>query len=102
MQVGAIGIDLAKNLFQVHGIDAAGGVVITKKLRRSQMLPLFATLPPCLIEAWQERRGRCSCHLRGGEATEHALCADQERRATGGIDVAPGTGSSDPPTHTAD
>ena len=49
MQISTIGIDLAKNVFQVHGIDAAGKVIITKKLRRSQVLPLFEKLPPCLI-----------------------------------------------------
>ena len=49
MQISTIGIDLAKNVFQVHGIDAAGKVIITKKLRRSQVLPLFERLPPCLI-----------------------------------------------------
>lgn len=49
MQVSTIGIDLAKNVFQVHGIDAAGAVVLTRKLRRSQMLPLFEKLGPCLI-----------------------------------------------------
>ena len=49
MQVTTIGIDLAKNVFQVHGVDAAGKVVITKKLRRSQVLGLFERLPPCLI-----------------------------------------------------
>jgi transposase len=45
MQASTIGIDLAKNVFQVHGVDAAGKVVISKKLRRSQVLPLFETLP---------------------------------------------------------
>ena len=49
MQVSTIGIDLAKNVFQVHGVDAGGKVVIAKKLRRSQVLPLFAKLPPCLV-----------------------------------------------------
>jgi transposase len=49
MQVSTIGIDLAKNVFQVHGIDLAGTVVITKTLRRSQMLPFFAKLPPCRV-----------------------------------------------------
>jgi len=49
MQVSTIGIDLAKNVFQVHGVDAIGKVTITKKLRRSQVLPLFERLPPCLI-----------------------------------------------------
>jgi transposase len=49
MQTSTIGIDLAKNVFQVHGVDTAGKVALTKKLRRSQVLALFETLPPCLI-----------------------------------------------------
>ena len=48
MQITTIGLDLAKNVFQVHGIDATGQVVVRKSLRRSQMLPFFAKLPPCL------------------------------------------------------
>ena len=44
-----IGVDLAKNVFQVHGIDAAGTVVIRKKLRRSEVKPFFAKLPSCLV-----------------------------------------------------
>ena len=43
------GFDLAKNVFQVHGVDAAGKVVITKQLRRGQVLEFFEKLPPCLI-----------------------------------------------------
>src|SRR5208282_122949 len=49
MQVITIGLDLAKNVFQVHGVDAAGTVVIRKALRRAHVLPFFAELPPCLI-----------------------------------------------------
>ena len=49
MQVSTIGIDLAKNVFQVHGVDAIGKVTITKKLRRSQVLALFDRFPRCLI-----------------------------------------------------
>src|SRR5271157_6071267 len=51
MQVITIGLDLAKNVFQVHGVDAAGTVVIRKALRRAHVLPFFAELPPCLIGA---------------------------------------------------
>ena len=40
---------LHKNVFQIHGDDAAGQVVVRKSLRRSQMLPFFARLPPCLV-----------------------------------------------------
>jgi len=49
MQVRTIGLDLAKNLFQVHGVDAEGGVVIKKRLARSGLLSLFAKLPPCVV-----------------------------------------------------
>ena len=49
MQVTTIGIDLAKNVFQVHGVDANDKVLFNKPLRRSQVLPFFAKLAPCLI-----------------------------------------------------
>ncbi len=44
-----IGIDLAKNVFQVHGVDGKGKPVLRKKLKRAQMKRFFAQLPPCLI-----------------------------------------------------
>ena len=44
-----IGIDLAKNVFQIHGADARGKAVLKKGLKRGQMLPFFANLMPCLI-----------------------------------------------------
>jgi transposase len=49
MQITTIGLDLAKSVFQVHGVDTTGQVVVRKLLRRSQMLPFFAKLPPCLV-----------------------------------------------------
>jgi len=49
MRVSRIGIDLAKHVFQVHGVDAGEQVTITKQLRRHQMLSFFEKLPPCLI-----------------------------------------------------
>lgn len=49
MQVTTVGIDLAKRIFQVHAVDTAGHVVVRKALRRAQVLPFFAKLPPCLI-----------------------------------------------------
>jgi transposase len=48
-EVITIGLDLAKNVFQVHGVDATGEVVIRKQLRRRQVLPFFGKLGPCLI-----------------------------------------------------
>src|SRR5258708_2711933 len=49
MDISTIGLDLAKRVFQVHGVDASGAVVVRKTLRRSQVLPFFTKLPPCLI-----------------------------------------------------
>ncbi len=49
MQITTIGLDIAKKLFQVHGIDAAEKVVVRKQLRRSQVLAFFKALPPCLV-----------------------------------------------------
>ena len=49
MQVTTIGLDLAKSIFQVHGIDAGGRPVVRKALRRAQVLPFFESLAPCLI-----------------------------------------------------
>src|SRR5919201_2243295 len=49
MQVTTIGLDIAKNAFQVHGIDAAEKVVIRKPLRRAQVMKFFETVPPCLV-----------------------------------------------------
>jgi transposase len=47
--VSAIGLDVAKRVFQVHGVDAAGEEVVHRTLRRSRVLAYFAKLPPCLI-----------------------------------------------------
>ena len=47
--VSTIGLDIAKNVFQVHGVDAEGHAVIRKQLRRRQVLKFFAKLSPCLI-----------------------------------------------------
>ena len=58
MQITTIGLDLAKSVFQVHGVDATGQVVVRKSLRRSQMLPFFTKLPPCLVGI-EERWWRC-------------------------------------------
>src|SRR4051812_30529518 len=49
MKITTVGIDLAKSVFQVHGIDEHGKAVLKKQLRREQMAPFFANLPACLI-----------------------------------------------------
>lgn len=49
MKITTIGLDLAKNVFQVHGIDGAGETVARRALRRRQMLAFFSKLDPCLV-----------------------------------------------------
>lgn len=49
MKITTIGLDLAKNVFQVHGADAAGKSVLRKKLRRDKVMAFFANMEPCLI-----------------------------------------------------
>lgn len=49
MKVTTIGIDLAKEVFQVHGVDVHGKAMLRKQLRRSEMVKFFANLEPCLI-----------------------------------------------------
>jgi len=49
MHITTIGLDIAKNVFQVHAIDAVEKVVISKRLRRSQVMAFFEALPACLI-----------------------------------------------------
>jgi transposase len=48
-EVITIGLDIAKSVFQVHGVDDVGTVVIRKRVSRSKMLEFFADLPPCLV-----------------------------------------------------
>jgi transposase len=49
MNATTIGIDIAKSVFQVHGVDAAGQVTVTKKLRRAEVMRFFEVIPPCLV-----------------------------------------------------
>lgn len=49
MKLTTVGIDLAKNVFQIHGVDERGKVVLRKQLKRGQVTAFFANLTPCLI-----------------------------------------------------
>ena len=49
MQITTIGLDLAKSVFQVHGVDADGQVIVRKKLRRAEAVRFFEALRPCLV-----------------------------------------------------
>lgn len=47
--ISTIGLDIAKSVFQVHGTNAGGDVVVRRQVKRAQVLKFFASLPPCLI-----------------------------------------------------
>jgi transposase len=49
MKIATVGVDLAKTLFQVHGVDLQGHVIVRKQLRRVDVLPFFAKLEPCVV-----------------------------------------------------
>ena len=49
MKITTIGIDLAKNVFQVHGVDERGNTVLQKQIKRDQLVSFMANLPPCLV-----------------------------------------------------
>jgi len=66
MQITTIGLDIAKNVFQVHGIDNEGRAVLRRKIRHDQLLALLGGLEPCLI-------GMEAC------ATAHYLARELER-----------------------
>ena len=53
MEIATFGLDLAKSIFQIHTVDAAGAVVVRKVVHRCHVLPFFTKLPPCMegIEA---------------------------------------------------
>jgi transposase len=48
-QVTTIGLDIAKSVFQVHGIDATGEIILRRRLTRARLVPFFAKLAPCLV-----------------------------------------------------
>jgi len=48
-EVSTIGLDIAKSVFQIHGVDADGTVVIRKRVSRAKVLEFFSDLPPCLV-----------------------------------------------------
>ena len=49
MHITTLGIDVAKNVFQLHGVDARGRAVVSRRVTRSQLMDTVASLPPCVI-----------------------------------------------------
>ena len=66
MKIATVGLDLAKTLFQVHGVDSQGHIVVRKQLRRVDVLAFFAKLEPCVVG--MEACG--SSHYWGRELTK--------------------------------
>lgn len=80
----AIGSDLAKNVFQVHGVDEQGKTVLKKPLKREQMAAFFANLTPCLIgmEACGSAHfwaNKLQAMEIDGPAVCEALCEDEQK-----------------------
>ena len=75
MKITTIGIDLAKTVFQVHGVNARGKVMVRKALKRAQMAAFFANTPPCLI-------GMEACGSAHYWARKLQVDRDLERRPT--------------------
>ena len=71
MGITTIGIDIAKNVFQVHGVDNEGNTVLWKKLRRNAVLPFFRKLESCLIGI--EACGTAHHWARGLSALGHTV-----------------------------
>ena len=66
--ISTIGLDIAKSVFQVHGVDAAGQVVVRRQLKRRFMLSFFEKLLPCLVGIEAARHpaiGPASCRRWG-------------------------------------
>jgi len=55
-EITTVGLDLAKNVFQVHEADEAGQAVLRKKLRRDQVLAFFGQMPRCVVAMEAVRR----------------------------------------------
>ena len=104
-EITTIGLDLAKQVFQVHGIDADGTTVLRKQLRRSQVLSFFSRLAPCLVGYGGVCDGALLGARVGGAGTRGATDAgaireglhqaEQERRGRCGSDLRGGRAADD-------
>ena len=70
MNITTVGIDLAKNVFQVHGIDQHGKVVLKKQLKRAQVAPFFRQ-PFCLLDRDRSLRQRSSLGAQAADDGSH-------------------------------
>lgn len=94
-----IGLDLAKNVFEVFGVDEKKQPVLRRTLKRNQVLSFFAQIGPCTVafescgnavqKKRQKRPQRCRSYLRSGWASQYALCTGKNRRAASSADGSP-------------
>lgn len=64
-EIITVGLDLAKNVFQAHGVDASGRAVLRKKLRRDQVLAFFGQIPACVVaHFWGREIGKLGHDVR--------------------------------------
>jgi len=68
-EVGTIGLDTAKRVFQVHGVDTAGAIVFRRQLQRAEIVTFFAKLPPCLVGL----EACATAHYRGRQIAALAI-----------------------------
>ena len=83
-EISVVGLDLAKSIFQVHGVDTAGVVVACKRLRRSEMTAWFSALAPCLVgmEGLVGMEACATAHfwaLRRGDHRGQRPCAPRQQ-----------------------
>jgi len=72
MEITIVGLDIAKRVFQLHGVDAAGKTVLRRKIQRSEVLAFFKALSPCLV-------GIEACGTAGGRGRRSAIGSCQSR-----------------------
>ena len=83
-EITTIGLDLAKHVFQVHGVDAQGTTVLRKRLRRGQVLAFFSRIPRCVVglEACATACVVCAaeCDIHAAHHEHCRVCAEVCRR----------------------
>src|SRR5262245_5921732 len=70
--ITTVGVDIAKSVFQVHGVDGEGNVVFRRQLKRRYVLLFFQKLPPCLV-------GRSRPHMARGRCLEFDVTRSSAR-----------------------
>ena len=71
--ITTIGLDIAKSVFQVHGVDADGQVVVRRQLKRRYVLAFFQKRPPCLVGIEGEGVADAGHQLDGALTVAHAV-----------------------------